>query len=565
MQFQLDPLLSLAIVLAAGVMGGMAARKVHLPGVTGQILVGVFLGHSGLALFDEITVASFLPLTYFALGLIAVNIGGHLQIRRLRHAAKRLIILLLAEAFIIPTLVFFTLYFLGNLQWTVALLLATLSIATAPATIVAVVKETRSKGVFVKTLIGAVALSNMACISLFEFAHTAARLQLGGGEAVTPLALAIAPLRQLLSTAALGSACGITLSFLTRSIVHPDRLATASFIAILFTAGLSHLFNMSSLLSCMFLGITLTNLVPEKENVIDEAFSNFEGAILAVFFTLAGMDLNFSYFLPALIPVLLMFSSRLLGKLIAAKIAMRISGATRRLKRYLGPALIPQAGVTIGLIILVQQDPGLASIKDLILAIGLTVVTINEIVGPIWTRIALVRSGDFRKDRPRLIDFIHEENIITDFEAYSKEGAIEQLTDLLIHTNHLSVNREALLKSILEHEAEMPTFIGGGLAVPHGIIPEGKKLVGVMGISKKGLPFATPDGIPVHCMVLVATPPAMRDRYLEIFAALARAIVFDRNIQMQLFNSTSPAHAYELLHAEEAEGFNYFLEEETTG
>jgi mannitol/fructose-specific phosphotransferase system IIA component (Ntr-type) len=64
-------------------------------------------------------------------------------------------------------------------------------------------------------------------------------------------------------------------------------------------------------------------------------------------------------------------------------------------------------------------------------------------------------------------------------------------------------------------------------------------------------------------MVLLATPEAEYDRYLEVLAALARAIGHDRLVRDQLYSTESAAHAYELLHVdEESEDFNYFLEEE---
>ncbi|KAB2969829.1 MAG: PTS sugar transporter subunit IIA [Thermoanaerobaculia bacterium] len=63
-----------------------------------------------------------------------------------------------------------------------------------------------------------------------------------------------------------------------------------------------------------------------------------------------------------------------------------------------------------------------------------------------------------------------------------------------------------------------------------------------------------------HCIVLLATPPDQRDRHLQVLAALARAVGSDPNVQSQLFNADSPAHAYEILHAEQSERFNYWLE-----
>jgi mannitol/fructose-specific phosphotransferase system IIA component (Ntr-type) len=88
-----------------------------------------------------------------------------------------------------------------------------------------------------------------------------------------------------------------------------------------------------------------------------------------------------------------------------------------------------------------------------------------------------------------------------------------------------------------------------------------KEMCGVMGISREGLPFETPDARPVHCMVLLATPPDQRQRHLEVLAALARTLGTDTEIQARLFDAHSPAHAYDILHEEDAAHFNYFLDE----
>ena len=108
----------------------------------------------------------------------------------------------------------------------------------------------------------------------------------------------------------------------------------------------------------------------------------------------------------------------------------------------------------------------------------------------------------------------------------------------------------------------MSTCIGDGLAIPHGILEEGDDIIGAMAISAEGLSFDTPDGRPIHCMVLLATPPSKRDHHLEVLAALARAIGSDRHIQKQFYSAHSPAHVCEILHAEEeSEDFNYFLDD----
>ena len=562
MLVEASPLLTLSVVLVAGVAFGNLAKRFRLPEITGQILIGIALGPSILGVFTVEVTESFQPITHFALGLIAVAVGSHLNLRKLRNAYKRLLTLLVLESTLTPALVFIGVLFLPDISWLFAALLAALAISTAPATIVAVIKETRSKGMFVRTLVAAVALNNIACILFFDVAYTVARVYLdpeGGHGALDAL---VAPFKQLAASAALGGGAGIILVTATRHVVLSDRLATASLITILLTAGIADYLGISSLLSCLFLGVTIANLTPEKEEVGHAVFSDFENAIFAIFFTLAGIGVDLKYIVPGGLIAVVVILGRLLGKIFSARIAMRLAGATEKVRKNLGLALVPQAGVAVGLIILVHENPVFAPIRDLFLAVGLTAVAFNDIIGPIFARYALDRSGDLGKDRPRLIDFIHEENIITDFQADSKADAIRQLTDLLIRSNHLNVNRDRLLKSILDREREVSTCIGGGLAIPHGVLEEGSKMVGVMGLSSKGLRFETPDGMPVHCMVLLATPPEQRERHLEVLAALARAIGSDRYIQRQLYHAKSPAHASEILHHEELEDFNYFLEED---
>ncbi len=239
-----------------------------------------------------------------------------------------------------------------------------------------------------------------------------------------------------------------------------------------------------------------------------------------------------------------------------------MAGGTENVRRYLGYGLIPQAGVAVGLLLDVSNNPVFGETASLILAVGVAGVALNEIIGPILVRFGLSRSGNLGKDRARLIDFIHEENIVTDFSAETKEDAIGQLADLMISSHGLQIDRDEFVADVLHRERLMSTCIGRGLAVPHGRIDSEDRIVGVMGVSRRGLPFGTPDGLPLRCMVLLASPPGERRRHLEVQAVLARSIGADWGLQLQLYNAKSPAHVYEILHAEEFEDFNYFLAED---
>jgi len=557
-----DPIFLLAIVIGAGVASAWAARRLRLPGITGQIIVGILIGPV-FGVFDPEAVKGLQPLTHFALSLIAVTVGAHLNLKRLRNSGRRLAYLFVLEATLTPLLVFGALSLSPDMGWEAAALLAAIAVATAPATIVTLVKETRSRGVFTKTLVAAVALNNVACILLFELARSIGQLWHAESGAMTLSDALLAPAHQIFYAGLIGGLAGVTMHFLQRFVVKPETISTAGVLVILLTSGLSTHLEISSLLSCLFLGVVQTNLTPEREKLVDRLFSNFEPAILAVFFTLAGMELDLGMARTAGIAAILYFVARAGGKLSSVWIAMTLSQATEKVRRYLGMGLLPQAGLAIGLVLLAQDDPHLSdtgTMQRLLLAVVLTTVTLNEIVGPILTKMSLVRSGEVGRDRRRLLDFLQEQNILTGFKADTMQEAIEKLVDQLARSQVLGVDRKVLLASALEREANASTCLGGGLALPHVMLPAGHRAVGVLALSKPGLAFSTPDGKPVHCIVLLGTAVDDAALHLQILATLARTIGTDPSMQDRLFSADSSAHASEILNGEKSDDFNVFLE-----
>ena len=549
------PLLTLAVVLATGLLSGSLARRIRVPGITGQILAGMVIGKVGFDLFGEEPLHALQPLTQFALGLMAVTVGAHLNLRRMRNAGRRLGYLLALEATVTPLLCFGAMRLAGA-EWDKAMLFGTCAIATAPATVVAVVAEARAKGVFVKTLVAAVALNNMACIFLFEVARAFA----GAGATEDGITVALGPAKQLVLAILIGGVTAVLMEGVARYVVQTDRIATAAVLALVITSGTASILDVSPLLACLFLGFVQTNITRTRDKLVDTVFEDFQPAILAVFFTLAGMHLSFDNLAATGLFAAVLFGARTAGKVLAASLAMRLAQATTRVRRHLGLALIPQAGVAVALVILIQDDPAFRHLSESFSAVVLTVVTVNEIVGPVFLRRALNKSGEVDMDRLRLMDFLQEENILTDFKAENKEQAIQRLVELLVRSHHLQVDTNLLLHSVLNREGQSSTCLGGGLAVPHGILPDGLSMAGVMALSREGLPFETPDGRPVHCMVLLGTSNEERDRHLQVLATLARTIGADPTFQGLLFNAKNPAHASELLHGEESVEFNKFLE-----
>ncbi len=556
-------LLATALILTSGLTAGEIAARFSLPRVTGWILSGAALRLLPLPALEYQRLAALRPQYEFVLGYIAFAVGSHLNLRRLRNAGKRLGILVVTEATVTPMCIVLALRYLGGLGWSETLLLAAIGVAGSPGATLSVIRDCRARGIFVKTLMAACALIDMVAVCLYETCHVLVPGVPPDAEAGFLSPILVLAGGTLLASASIGATVALAVLLLARSVVGRERIGICMIAAISLAFGVASAFGTSPVLACTFAGMALSNLMSEREQVGESYLLTVEGLLFTFFYTLAGMRLDFAAVLPVAPLVALYFLGRGLGKLASGWMAMSLAGSIQSVRSNLGMALLPHGGVAVGLILFTQDHPQLAPAAPVVVAIGLSTLAVNQVIGPSLTRLAVQRAGEAGKDRARLIDFLQEENIVTGFQADTKAQAIEALTQLLVRTHALEIDRGPLLQAILEREAVVSTCVGGGLMIPHTTVPGIDRMQGVMALSRSGLAFETPDGVPVHCIVLLVTPPGQEERHLAVLAALARAIGTDPRIQAQLFEARSPAHAWEVLHAEEAEDFNYFLEDAT--
>lgn len=556
----IGPLISFAIILIAGLVGGELMARMRLPRVTGWIVTGVILRAFDMSVFNPDRLSQFKPFSDLVLGYIAFTVGSHLHFRSLINAQRRLMLLVLTEAIITPFVVVVFMCKLGGLSLDHGLLFAAIATAGAPGTTVLVIREARARGVFVKTLIAAVALIDMVAVCLFVVVEE--ELHASHGLTLAFIAHALpAVARTLVIAMVAGLVSAGVAMLLVRRLVGRALLGVTLVAAILLAWGLAEWLDVSSILAVTFLGILLTNLAEDKERVGEAYLNTFSSLLFTAFFTLAGLRLDFSHVVPMAGLVALFFSGRLFGKSLSAFVAMSFAKAPHRIRRFLGPALLPHGGVAVGLIIIVQTDPYLTEYSDTVLAVGLAALAINQFIGPSAVRWALHKVGEAGRDRPRLLDFIREQDIIVGLQAKNREEALRTLVDHLFKTHEVQSKKDEFLKRLIERNRVESSCLGGGLMIPHGRVRMGDDVAGVIGLSAKGFDWDTPDGRPVHAIVLLATPERHTDRHLQILAAFAKAITSDRNIRDILYHAKTAAHAYDILHAEESEDFNYFLED----
>ena len=560
-----DPLLQFALILFAGILGGELAFHIHLPRVTGWIFTGIILRGLNWDVVGPEVVSSFSPFMNFVLGYIAFTVGAALYFPGLRNAGRRLGLLILAEATVTPLVVILVLYFgsvaVGRpLGMTACLILGAIAIAGAPGTTVLVVQESRSRGILTRTLLAAVALVDMVAVGVFTFVSDF--LSADGAQVVRGWAAArnVGVEFSLAGLSGLGAA-GLVL-LLTGRLIGPSFVGPGMVAVILGSWGVSVGLGVSGILACTFAGIAVSNLRHDTYRSSAEYLRGIGEVLFAAFFTMAGMKLDFSTIPQAFLLVVLFLVGRFVARYGASWLALLAARAPIGVRNNFGLATMPHGGVAVGLVLVFQEKVHFEEISDTVTTVALAALAINQLIGPGMTRMALRRSGESDQDRLRLLDFLREDRIAVGLKGDSQGEVIRQLaTQLYSGVPRPSIPFEEFLEIVNERESQESTCLGEGLMIPHAILETSDEICGVLGISSEGLTFRTPDGRPVHAVLLLATPKNSRQRHLEILASFANALTRFGHLREQLYHADTAAHAYEILHAEDSEDFNYYLED----
>jgi len=388
---------------------GRVANLLRAPRLTGYLVAGILCGPSVTALFDRRLVEHDLTLvTNIALALIAFSIGGSLRLEKLRGLGGTILRVTVVEATAAAAVVFAVAawalpwlagapgdsFLRGHLP--VALVLGSLSAATAPAAVVSVVHESRARGPFTTVLLGVIALDDGVALILFALAIAVAQ-SLSAGVPMTGPDLLLIPLGRIGLAVLLGSALGLALKPIMAAFESRDTMLGVTLGAILLTSGLALTLGVSELLANMMMGLVVSNFVQHER--ADEAFEVIDGIeepVFGAFFLLAGAHLDLAVALGAGGLAVVLVAARFAGKLLGAGVGASLGQAPPTVKRYLGLALLPAAGVSVGLVL--QARLALPDVPPHLLELMVSGVVgnilINELLSPFLLRLALVRAGE---------------------------------------------------------------------------------------------------------------------------------------------------------------------------
>ena len=388
-----------AVLLIMGFLFSRLAKVVKLPRVTGYIIAGILLGPSIMKVFTHTALAQMEFMPQFALGIIAMIIGAGLSFDLIKRLGFGLLLITLCESLGAFFLVLLSLSWL-KMPMEAVLPLAAIAAATAPAATLAVIREFRAAGPFTETTLAVVALDDAVAITLFGLIMTLNLKHISSfGEA------ALHSISQSLLEILLAFVIGLALALLAHLLIKLTKEMSDALIVIigvvLLSVTLATVLGVSHLLTNMFLGMILINISTKNTEII-AGLERAAPPIYVFFFVLAGAHLDLDVFIKSgstlIIWGLAFVAARMIGKIIGAYMGGTISRSSPAIRKYLGLALTPQAGVAIGLSLLISKASGYYDFRSIILNITLMAVAVNEIVGPVLTKIALFRAGEASKE-----------------------------------------------------------------------------------------------------------------------------------------------------------------------
>jgi Kef-type K+ transport system membrane component KefB len=392
-------------IAIVGVIGSLIVRQLRLPGITGYLLIGVLLGPSVTGFLHHDTVAQYAGVvTPLGLAFIAYSIGGSLPLSSLKGLLRSIITIILCEGTLawIFVLVLVTVTaplvlpdgtvdFESSLA--MGLILGAISLATAPGVTMAIIADSGAKGPLTTTLITVVAFDNILAVSAYAITAGLIVILFGAADTMAPAAFLASEFFSIASSIVLGATLALPLLWLSHYA--RDRKEKLSLILgmLFLAAGLSEYLHLHPIITNMALGFTIVNVQSQGQDLI-KISQDVEGVIFVVFFTIAGAHLDLSIITASAPLAIIIVLGRSFGKLLGAWVGAKTSGAPEVVTTYLGLTLMPIAGVTVGLAMLVEQTPELDPISQFVITSLLATTLINEIIAPPLSKFALEKSGE---------------------------------------------------------------------------------------------------------------------------------------------------------------------------
>lgn len=418
-------IISVAIMLFFGFLMTRVTKKLRLPNVTAYIVTGILIGPYVLDLIPSSVVSGMDFMADIALAFIAFSTGQYFRFSSLKKNGAKVIVITLCEAFLASGIVFVLLFVILRLDLVFSLVLAALAAATSSASTVMTIRQTRAKGDFVDTLLQLIAVDNIVALLMYSTAISVAAATISGEP--FSVSSVVMPLVTNIGVLLLGGVFGWFMKLMIEDRSADNRLIIA--VAFLFAfCGICALLEISPLLGCMSMGTVYVNIA--KDDNLFKQLNYFSPPILLLYFVRSGLNFNLSALfgvstatgaVPLFLITILYFFGRIAGKYFGSFFGCLFMKKKKDVRNYLGMALVPQAGVAIGLAALGARTLG-GEVGSALQTIILSACILYELIGPASAKLSLYLSKSYSN--------VLEE--IVEVEATTETGEAKSSLDMLI-------------------------------------------------------------------------------------------------------------------------------------
>ena len=452
-------IISVAFMLFFGFLMTRITKKLRLPNVTAYIVTGVLMGPYCLDLIPGQVIGGMDFLADIALAFIAFSTGQYFRFSALKKNGVKVIIITICEALLASGIVFVLLFVVLHLDLVFSLVLAALAAATSSASTVMTIRQTRAKGDFVDTLLQLIAVDNIVALLMYSTAISVAAATISG----EPFSLisVIMPLLTNVGVLLLGGVFGFFMKWMIEDRSTDNRLIIA--VAFLFAfCGICALLEISPLLGCMSMGTVYVNIAADDK--LFKQLNYFSPPILLLYFVRSGLNFDLDALfgvsaatgaVPLLLITILYFFGRIIGKYFGSFLGCLFVKKKKEVRNYLGMALVPQAGVAIGLAALGARTVG-GEVGSALQTIILSACILYELIGPACAKLSLYLSGSYSN---KLEEIVAVEETTESGEAKSSlDLLIERIQKIQEEIPQHPVNEEelAFTQAAEEHYNAVP-------------------------------------------------------------------------------------------------------------
>jgi len=395
--------LAFGFALIAAALVGRLFERLRLPRISGYLFFGLACGPYAADLISRSMAADLQLVNGLAIALIAFIAGLEINFGRIRERLGS--ILLVGASVIVTTFVLLaaTLYVLwpwlpiapevtGITRAAMTLVVTTVLVSFSPTVTIAVIAESRARGPLTDLALAVVVLADLALILTFTLVMQWMRTVSGSDAG---LAVGILPYLSwdILGSLAFGAIVGALFAFYLSRVSRELTLALLALCVLVSAAG--SVWHFEPLLSALAAGLVVENIAPPRGDALKLAVERGALPVLIVFFAAAGASLQVDALARVGLVAVGISLLRIVGVWLGTRVGLQRAGLAQAPLPMLWMALVSQAGVTLGLTIIVASEfPEWGGrVQTLMVAL----IAIHELIGPILFRGALGRAGEVGK------------------------------------------------------------------------------------------------------------------------------------------------------------------------